>query len=60
MYVLFIQSGKDEKLTAQPDQHDDTVSNISKRLPTFLNGMLDFEMKLEEIKVYLVHAYIYV
>ena len=51
IYVLSIQSDKDKQLTAQLDQHNDKVSGVSKRLPTFLNRMLSFKVKLEETKV---------
>ena len=51
IYVLSIQSDKDKQLTAQMDQHNDKVSGVSKRLPTFLNRMLSFKVKLEETKV---------
>ena len=47
---MFIQSVKDKQLTNQPDH---TVSDDSKRVSTFLNRMLNFEVKLEETKVYL-------
>ena len=51
---MLIQSDKDEGLTAQLDQHDKAVSDATRRLPTFLNRMLKFEVKLEETKVRIV------
>ena len=53
---MFIQSVKDKQLTNQPDH---TVSDDSKRVSTFLNRMLSFEVKLEETKVYLPYMWCY-
>ena len=52
-YVLFIQSVKDKQITTLQDQDDDTVSDDSKKLSTFLSRMLNFGVKLEEAKVWL-------
>ena len=47
---MFIQEDKDTKPSALPDQHDETVFDVAKKLPAFLDR-IKIKVKLEEIKV---------